>query len=588
MKSENDFRKIFRCYTFILPHWHLIAVSVVFMAAYSATLAMRLYVLKPLFDGVVVAKNINALWFSAKYVALLTPLMFVANIGQIYFSQRLLWSIVVELRNRICERLLPQSVGFFENRRSGDLVSRITNDVNAMQRALQFLVGEIVLQPLQLIAYAATAIWACWQLSVLCFVALPALVLPMAILGRKVKKSSLKSLRKLSDLTDIMQQMFRGIRIVKAFKMEDVEHKQFRDANLGYFKGMMKVARARALAGGIVELSSNIGLIVTVVLGGYLITKRFVTPGYFCVFIGAFASMYHPIKKLTKSYNNLMQALPASERIFELIDAEPEIKDEPDAVELDGVKKGIAFRNVYFAYDTEPVLKNINLEVKKGEVVALVGHSGAGKSTLCDLVARFYDPQRGSIEIDGVDIRRIKRSSLLDNIAIVGQETFLFNKSIAENIRYGKRDATMDEIIAAAKAANIHDFIASLPDGYDTEVGEMGVKLSGGQRQRLAIARAILKNASILILDEATSSLDSESERMVQNALQNLMKGKTTFLIAHRLSTVLHADKIVVLKNGEIVQCGDHNSLLAQGGEYRKLYEMQFADVAPEVGAAEA
>jgi len=577
--KKTGLKNLLRLYRFIFRHWWIAALGVGLTVVYSALNAARLWVVKPVTDQAVLQKDISALWMAARFLGILVPGIFLAHMGHVYFSRRLLWAVVVDLRNKICESLLPQSVSFFEDRRSGDLMSRITNDVALTQRALLFLVAEIALLPCQLVAYAVVACWTNWRLFLVCFIGLPITAIPMVILGRQVKKSSWKGLMRLADLTDAMQQMFLGIRIVKAFKMEDAELRQFEQTNQAYFSRMMKVVKAKALTDAFVEFAANVGLVIVLLLGGYLIIRGTMTPGGMITFVAAFGLMYHPLKKLAKQYNNIMECIPATDRIFSLIDSEPEIKDAPDAVEIHGLNDHIRFNNVSFAYDTEFVLSDINLEVKKGEMIAFVGRSGAGKSTLCDLLARFYDPTKGSIEIDGVDLCRIKRSSLLDHIALVGQQTFLFNKSIAENIRYGKRDATMDEIIRAARAANIHDFIESLPEGYDTQVGEMGVKLSGGQRQRLAIARAILKNAAILILDEATSSLDSESEKLVQGALENLMKGRTTFLIAHRLSTVQHADRIVVLKKGRIIQIGTHEQLMKEGGEYRRLYELQFADV---------
>jgi subfamily B ATP-binding cassette protein MsbA len=343
---------------------------------------------------------------------------------------------------------------------------------------------------------------------------------------------------------------------------------------------MMRVVRAKAFSRSLIELMYIWGTGLLMLLGSYLAINGMwgLTWGRVIAFMAALAFAYKPAKTLVRAFNTVQESLAGCERVFHLLDIEPQIQDAPDAVTLDRIRKGIRFKGVWFAYDTEPVLKDINLEVQKGEIIAIVGRSGAGKSTLCDLILRFYDPTEGCIYIDDFDVRQISRESLFKHIAVVTQDPFLFNTTIKENIRYGKRDATDDEVVVAARAANIHDFIATLENGYDTVVGERGVTLSGGEKQRVTIARAIIKDAAILILDEATSSLDSESEQAVQTALGNLMAGKTTFVIAHRLSTVQHADKIVVLAGGKIAEIGTHSELLTRDGIYKRLYDMQFVE----------
>jgi subfamily B ATP-binding cassette protein MsbA len=340
---------------------------------------------------------------------------------------------------------------------------------------------------------------------------------------------------------------------------------------------MMQTVKAKALNTSTTEFIYSLGLAAIIIVGGYVITANKISPGSLGGFVTVTAFLILPaVKKLAKSYAKLQESLAGASRVFELLDQHPSITDNPDAIELKKIEKTVSFKNVNFAYDSIPVLKDINLTVEKGQIIAIVGESGAGKSTMLDLVPRFYDPLSGAVEIDGTDIRLIKRDSLLEHIAIVSQQTFLFNRSFKDNILCGRRDASLEEVKNAAKAANIHDFITSLPDGYDALVGEQGVKLSGGQRQRVTIARAILKNAPILILDEATSSLDSESEMLVQEALDHLMEGKTTFVIAHRLSTIRHADRILVLKDGFLVETGTHDELIEKEGEYKKLYRIQF------------
>ncbi|MEK6766580.1 MAG: ABC transporter ATP-binding protein [Planctomycetota bacterium] len=510
-------------------------------------------------------------------VAIMAPFIFVFNYLQTYLNNHVMWSVLMDMRNHLCEHLLPQSLSYFENRKSGELISRLTNDITATQFGLSILFDNILLQPMRLLCGLGLAFYFSWKLSLFTFVLFPLVVIPVLVFGRKIKKYGSRSLMHLGELTDAMREMFSGIRIVKAFQMENEEIVEFKNLNSRFFKRVMQTVKAKALNTSTTEFIYSLGLAAIIIVGGYVITTNKITPGSLGGFVTVTAFLILPsIKKLAKSYGQLQESLAGASRVFELLDQHPSITDNPDAVELRKIEKDVAFKNVNFTYDSIPVLRDINLTVEKGQIIAVVGESGAGKSTLLDLVPRFYDPVNGTIEIDGTDVRLIKRDSLLEQIAIVNQQTFLFNRSFKDNILCGRRDASSEEIEDAAKAANIHDFITTLPNGYDTVVGEQGVKLSGGQRQRVTIARAILKNAPILILDEATSSLDSESEKLVQEALDYLMKGKTTLVIAHRLSTIRHADKIVVLKNGCIVEIGTHDELIEKEGEYKKLYRIQF------------
>jgi len=408
-------------------------------------------------------------------------------------------------------------------------------------------------------------------------IGLPLIVIPAGILGQKVRKHGRGSLERLADLTDAMSQMFQGIRIVKAFKMEDAESAEFHAINRRYLKRVMRMIAARGASTAITEGVHTLGFVVILMLGSVAIQSGRVDLPALCGVVVSLACMVRPVRRLTKSYNILQESMAGGERIFEILDYEPAMRDADDAVDLPGIRQGIEFQNVSFAYDTELVLRNISFSVPQGHVLAVVGESGAGKSTLLDLIPRFYDPVEGAVLIDGIDLRKIRRDSLLDHVAIVSQQPFLFNRSIRDNIRYGRPSAADKDVAEAARIANIHDFIVSLPEGYDTLAGEYGARLSGGQRQRITIARAILKDPAVLLLDEATSSLDLESERLVQEALANLMKGRTTFVIAHRLSTVCHADKIIVLHDGEIVGEGTHESLLKTCAEYQRLYHLQFA-----------
>ncbi len=626
MKRDSMVGECARLFSYARPHWQMALLTLICMGIFTLLSGAQLALVKPVIDrltqgdpiGVSIdqestdrqknahvsllnlrrdtvekikestfvsnwsrwsRKMTSSFTFIGIIAAVLAPFIFFFNFLQQYLKNRVMWCALVDIRNQLCEHLLPQSLSYFENRKSGDLISRLTNDIFATQFGLSMLFDNVIFYPMRLLFGFALAFYFSWKLSLLTFFVLPVIVVPVLIFGRKIKKHGRRSLEHLGELTDAMKEMFTGIRIVKAFKMEDEESAEFRKINSRYFKKMMQTVRAKAMNSSTTEFIYSIGLAAIIIFGGYVITTKQVTPGELGGFVTVTGFMIlTSIKKLAKCYGNLQESLAGASRIFELLDQKPTILDHSDAVEIKEIEKGVVFKGVNFAYDSKLVLNDINLVVNKGELIAIVGKSGAGKSTLLDLIPRFYDTVSGSIEINDIDIRRIKRDSLLDQIAIVSQQSFLFNRSFAENILCGRTDATLEEIMDAAKAANIHNFIMSLPKGYDTVVGEQGVKLSGGQRQRITIARAILKNAPILILDEATSSLDSESEKLVQDALDNLMVGKTTFVIAHRLSTIRHSDRIVVLKKGSIVEIGTHDELIKQGGEYERLHKIQFGE----------
>ncbi|MFQ5862617.1 MAG: ABC transporter ATP-binding protein [Candidatus Brocadiales bacterium] len=615
-------RECLRLFSFTRPYWKTGVVALGFMVLYTMTVGAQLALIKPVLDrfseketrlvssplegtqtetqdtpprgleeglkkslrDVAYIKGLKA-WvgtMTSSYTnigilaLILAPIIFLSNYFQNYLKHFIIWRVYVDISNRLCESLLPQSLSFYDNRKSGDLLSRVINDLQVTQTGLIVLFGDVVLQPMRLLCGLGLALYFSWKLFLLALIALPFFLLPITIFGKKIRKHGEATLERKAQLTEALREMLAGIRIVKAYKMENEESHEFQRINEEFFRRRMKVNKAVILNESTNEAMYAVGLGIIVIIGGYVISTGNVGLGEFGGFIAASTLTFRSTKLLSRSYSRLQEALAGAGRIFELLDHEPQIKDHPQAVELKGMEKEVAFKNVDFAYDrTDKVLSDINFTVKKGQVVAIAGESGSGKSTLLNLIPRFYEPSRGTVEIDGQDVRYLKRDSLLNNIAIVTQQTFLFNKSIAENIRYGKRDASQMEVEAAAKAAYIHNFVSTLPKGYDTEVGELGVRLSGGQRQRIAIARAILKNAPILILDEATSALDSESEKIVQDALRNLMKGRTTFIVAHRLSTVRHCDKIAVLKEGRIVETGMHDELVQKGGEYRRLYQMQ-------------
>lgn len=511
------------------------------------------------------------------------PLFLVSGFLQEYARGRVVWSVLADLRVRVFDRLCRLSLGYFSGQRTGELVSRLTNDITLTQSALKVIFGKIILQPMMLVVFLAAGAWASPQLTVVSLLALPLLALMMGRYGARIRRHATKTLERVADITDSVTQMLSGVRVVKSFNMEDTEKEMFVARNRAQLRRAFKLVWTESWAGVLpVFFMSVMATAGMLLLADYLLNKGLLTLDDMVVCVACLTLASGRVRRIVRAYNDLQRSMAGVNRVLELVDMVPDIQDSPDAVELAGVREGIRFRDVWFAYDRQPVLKGIDLFVPRGKTYAIVGETGAGKSTMLDLIPRFYDTAKGSVDIDGLDVRRIKRKSLMRQIAIVGQHPFLFNRPIAENIRYGKPDATGEEVASAARAANIHDFILGLPEGYGTVAGEAGDRFSGGQRQCLTIARAILRNAPILILDEATSSLDAESEMLVQRALKNLMQDRTTLVIAHRLSTVRHADRIVVLKGGRIVEQGTHEELLQSGGEYERLYGLQFADPADE------
>jgi subfamily B ATP-binding cassette protein MsbA len=416
-------------------------------------------------------------------------------------------------------------------------------------------------------------------LATVAFIVFPVTIWPLTQLYKRVRSSSKRGQGSLGKLTALLQETIQGNRVVKAFGMEAYERERFAAENQRLFRHSLKAGRLRAFVPPMVELVAAFGISAVVWYGGSSVISGERTQGAFVAFLTAMLLLYEPFKHLTRTNAALQNGLAAAERLFEVLDQWSEVEERPQARTLTGICQGIRFTDVSFRYQQDWVLRNINLEIRAGEVVALVGPSGGGKSTLADLIPRFYDVNAGQITIDGVDVRDLTLQSLRAQIAVVTQFTFLFNDTVRNNIAYGAPSRPLEEVIAAAQAAYAHEFITALPQGYDTEIGELGVRLSGGQRQRLAIARALLKNAPILILDEATSSLDNESERLVQAAIEELMVGRTVLVIAHRLSTIHRADRIVVLADGRIVEEGCHDELLARNAQYRRLYDLQFHDI---------
>lgn len=495
--------------------------------------------------------------------------------GQSYFMGYVGQGIVRDIRKKLYEHILGLPASYFISTPTGVLISRLTNDVNLLHATTAEAVSTVLKQSLTIIVLAGVVISLDWKLALAASVAMPLSVYPMRKLGKRMKKISTKSQVSMGAMTALLHEAIAGVRIVKAFCMEGYEAARFQKENERYTAHQLKTIKVRSISSPLMETFGAVGFAVTIWYAAYRISHGTLKPETFISFFASVIMFYQPIKGLNGINLNIQQGLAAATRVFEVMDIRKEV-EKPGARPAAGLSRAIEFRNVFFKYGGEWVLKDINIEVKKGEVLAIVGSSGAGKTTFVNLIPRFYDVAEGAILMDGVDVRDLTLKSLRSQISIVSQQVILFNDTVKKNIAYGDVLVKDEEIIRAARAANAHDFISRLPQGYDTLIGEGGVRLSGGERQRLSIARAIFKNAPILILDEATSSLDTESEMEVQKALANLMEGRTTFVIAHRLSTVRKADRIIVLSNGSIKEMGGHEELLESGGEYSRLYSLQF------------
>ncbi|HLW53314.1 MAG TPA: ABC transporter ATP-binding protein [Candidatus Angelobacter sp.] len=496
------------------------------------------------------------------------------------------FGLITDLRNKLYDRILRRSVAFFSQNTTGTLISTIINDIEKVQVTLSIVMAEFLQQFFTLIFMVIAVVMLGHKLAWVLLLFIPVVVFSFGRIGRRVRQTTRKGQDKLADIQNILHETITGNRIVKAFSMEHWESRRFRGAAKKLFSANLKSVAVQSVSSPLMDIIGAIAAAALLWLGRDQIKTHAMTPGMFLGFIFAVFKLYDPVRKFALFNNSFQQALGASSEIFRFMDSDDDVRERPAAMQLPRFSHKVTFENVSFAYgDSEglPILRNVNLEVEAGEIVAIVGSSGAGKSTLVHLLPRFFDVTTGSIKIDGADIRDATLASLRGQIGIVTQETILFNDTVRNNIAYGQPSVGQAAVVEAARAALAHDFIMKLPEGYDTVIGERGLRLSGGERQRLSIARALLKNAPILILDEATSSLDNESEALVQSALQNLMTGRTVFVIAHRLTTVRRVDRIVVLEGGCITDSGTHEDLLARLGTYRKLYELQFMDLEPKM-----
>lgn len=492
-----------------------------------------------------------------------------------YVGQR----VIMDMRIQTFEYLSGMPLHYFKGKKSGELISRVLSDIGLMEMAVSRVVGRLILSIFSFFPPLIAVFYISWKMAVVSLFILPLTLYPILRFAQKLKAVSTIGQAEMANITSIMHEAFYGIHIIKAFNMESFEINRFRKSNLSYYNEMMRAARVSALAPSILEL---IGALATAVIFGMGLTaviQGTMTSGYLFAFLTSLYLMYDPVKKISRLNYDIHRAIAGAERIFELLDTRSDITEIEEPVELDKVRGAITFDHVCFGYEEDhPVLKDLDFSIQPGETVAIVGPSGVGKSTLVSLIPRFYDPRSGAISIDGIDIRTCSFRSLREQIGIVTQETILFNDTIRTNITYGRPDFSDEQVLEAARAAFAHEFIMDLPNGYQTVVGERGVTLSGGQRQRLSIARALLKDPPILILDEATSSLDSESEQLIQAALDMLMCNRTTIVIAHRLSTIRKANRIFAMEDGSIVEVGNHEELLKRNGSYSRLYRIQFPD----------
>ncbi|MEQ8584634.1 MAG: ABC transporter transmembrane domain-containing protein [Thalassobaculaceae bacterium] len=569
---------------FVRPHAGWLAVASVAMTIVAATTALTAWLMDPVVDKVFVEQDRSMLWLVGGGVIATFALKSAASYFQDALLARVGQRIVADVQLRLFGHLLDQDVALFQSRATGGLISHFTFDVQALRQAVSNAIVGLVRDGLSVIFLVAVMLYQDWLLSLIALLVAPLTVVPIQKLGKRMRRVSGDAQARMGELTTLLGQAFQGIRVIKAYAMERAEIRRVGALVEEIYQLTYRQGRVRAAVQPIIDAFGGIAVAAVIVYGGYRVIEGATTPGAFFSFIAAVLMAYQPLRGLGKVSTTLQEGLAAAERLFVLLDRKSAIAEASGAKALDRVPAEVALADVRFRYaDGTEALAGISLAAPAGKVTALVGPSGAGKSTVLNLIPRFFDVDAGAVTIGGHDVRSLTLASLRDTVALVSQEIVLFDDTVAENIRFGRPDASDAELRAAAEAAAAHGFITALPEGYDTRVGEHGTKLSGGQRQRIAIARAILKDAPILLLDEATSALDTESERQIQAALARLMKGRTTLVIAHRLSTVQGADVIHAFEAGRVVESGDHAALVARGGTYARLHALQFRE--PESAA---
>ena len=569
-----------RMLTYVRPYLQRLFLAMLFMVFVSSFQGAVAFLVKPALDDIFINKDQGRLAIIPLLVLAVYLLKGFFEFSQSYLMNGVGQRVIRDIRDHLYRHMQSLSLAFYMRHPTGVLMSRLTNDVGLMQGAVTSAVTGLIKDSFSSVFLVGVVFYRDWKLALVALVAFPLAFWPIARFGKKLRRTSIRTQEVTGGLASHLQETISGAKLVKAFGAEEFEVDRFATRNADLYRLNMKVVKVQAMTSPLSEMFAGVGAAAVVFYGGYSVVNGQSTPGNFFSFMTALFMLYEPVKRLSQVNNIIQQGIAAATRVFEVLDTLPDVQEAPGAVVLTEVRQEIDFEQVDFRYSKGglPILKEISFRTAVGRTVAIVGSTGAGKTTLVDLLPRFYDPTGGTIRIDGVDIREMTLSSLRSKIGIVGQHTILFNDTVRSNIAYGTPGASQEKIEEAARRANAHPFISRLPEGYDTVVGEQGLKLSGGERQRVAIARALLKDAPILILDEATSALDTESESIVQEALETLMRGRTTFVIAHRLSTVRNADVILVIEEGRIVESGSHQDLLSRESRYRSFYLKQFEE----------
>jgi len=565
-----------RLFLFLTPYWKTLLINAVLLLGRAGMELIPPLFQRAIVDEVIEARDLTRLGTLVGLLLGTYSLRLLINVGDMYIRHALGERFILDLRVRLYAYLQRLSLSFFERTSTGELMSRVTNDVNALEQFVTHGSALTAVDLLRLVGAAIVLFLLDWRLALLVLLPVPVLAVALRYFNTRVRPIYRRVRDRLGDINARLQDNLSGIRVIQAFGQEEREMERFAVESESYYQARVQGIRYWSTFFPAMHFVASLGTVIVLGCGAVMVVRGELSLGTMIAFLSYITSLYQPINRLTEIDNVFQQAIAAGERIFELLDVMPEIKDAPDAIELPHIRGEVAFHNVSFRYSTgDEVLRDVTFRMAAGEMVALVGPSGAGKTSIANLLCRFYDPTQGRITVDGHDLCKVKLASLRKQVAVVLQDTFLFNTTVRENLLYGKPDATDEELITAAKTAYAHDFIMALPDGYDTEIGERGVKLSGGQKQRLALARAILADPRILILDEATSSVDAEAEYLIQQALESVLKGRTSLVIAHRLSTIRDADKIIALEEGRIIEVGDHHELMRHGGLYSQLYRRQ-------------